>query len=257
MARVSDRLPVFPWDRLEPVQGRGARPPGRLVDLSVGTPVDPVPAVVRQALDAAADSPGYPRPYGTGRAARGDRRLAGAAARCGRRGARRRAAADRLQGAGRLAADPARPGRRRPGGLPARWPTRRTRSARGSPAREPVTYDDPVADLDPARVKLLWLNTPSNPTGRVLGRGRAAPDRRLGARARDPGGLATSATSSWAGRPSRSPCCTRTSAAAGTTGWSPCTRCPSAPTSPGTGARSWPATRPWCGNCSRSASTAA
>jgi len=33
---------------------------------------------------------------------------------------------------------------------------------------EPVTYADPVTDLDPERVKLLWLNTPSNPTGRTM-----------------------------------------------------------------------------------------
>jgi succinyldiaminopimelate transaminase len=35
------------------------------VDLSVGTPVDPVPAVVQAALVAAANSPGYPATYGT------------------------------------------------------------------------------------------------------------------------------------------------------------------------------------------------
>jgi succinyldiaminopimelate transaminase len=37
------------------------------VDLSVGTPVDPVPAVIRAALAAAADSPGYPATHGTRR----------------------------------------------------------------------------------------------------------------------------------------------------------------------------------------------
>lgn len=35
------------------------------MDLSVGTPVDPVPAVIQQALAAAADSPGYPQVWGT------------------------------------------------------------------------------------------------------------------------------------------------------------------------------------------------
>jgi succinyldiaminopimelate transaminase len=35
------------------------------VDLSIGTPVDPVPPVIRQALVAAADSPGYPLTAGT------------------------------------------------------------------------------------------------------------------------------------------------------------------------------------------------
>jgi succinyldiaminopimelate transaminase len=35
------------------------------VDLSVGTPVDPVPGVVQDALRAAADTPGYPATHGT------------------------------------------------------------------------------------------------------------------------------------------------------------------------------------------------
>jgi len=35
------------------------------VDLSVGTPVDPVPQLIQQALAAAADRPGYPATQGT------------------------------------------------------------------------------------------------------------------------------------------------------------------------------------------------
>lgn len=62
---ISARLPVFPWDRLEPYKAAATAHPDGVVDLSVGTPVDPVPAVIRQALTAAADSPGYPLTYGT------------------------------------------------------------------------------------------------------------------------------------------------------------------------------------------------
>lgn len=59
------RLPEFPWDRLVPY-GRTARAhPDGIVDLSVGTPVDPTPEVVREALRAAADAPGYPTTQGT------------------------------------------------------------------------------------------------------------------------------------------------------------------------------------------------
>ena len=36
-----------------------------LVDLSVGTPVDPTPQVVQEALRSAADAPGYPQTWGT------------------------------------------------------------------------------------------------------------------------------------------------------------------------------------------------
>ncbi len=39
--------------------------PGGAVNLSIGTPVDPTPAVIRQALAGAADAPGYPTTHGT------------------------------------------------------------------------------------------------------------------------------------------------------------------------------------------------
>jgi len=58
-------LPDFPWDSLLPAKARAAEHPDGIVDLSVGTPVDPTPAVVRDALVAAADSPGYPLTVGT------------------------------------------------------------------------------------------------------------------------------------------------------------------------------------------------
>ena len=62
---MSAGLPDFPWDTLEPAKARAAEHPDGLVDLSIGTPVDPVPPVIRQALAAAADSPGYPLTVGT------------------------------------------------------------------------------------------------------------------------------------------------------------------------------------------------
>lgn len=59
------RLPDFPWDRLAGAKARAARVPGGMVDLSVGTPVDPTPPLIRQALADAADAPGYPTTHGT------------------------------------------------------------------------------------------------------------------------------------------------------------------------------------------------
>jgi succinyldiaminopimelate transaminase len=59
-----NNLPDFPWDRLVPFKKRAGEHPDGIVDLSVGTPVDPVPQVVREALAAAADSPGYPLTHG-------------------------------------------------------------------------------------------------------------------------------------------------------------------------------------------------
>ncbi|MFT4300038.1 MAG: succinyldiaminopimelate transaminase [Aeromicrobium sp.] len=60
MAAVSRRLPDFPWDTLAAAKARAAAHEGGLVDLSIGTPVDPVPQVAREALAAAGDAHGYP-----------------------------------------------------------------------------------------------------------------------------------------------------------------------------------------------------
>ncbi|MGL4173520.1 MAG: succinyldiaminopimelate transaminase [Actinomycetota bacterium] len=59
------RLPDFPWDSLASAASRARQHPGGLIDLSVGTPVDPTPEVIRQALQGAADAPGYPQAWGT------------------------------------------------------------------------------------------------------------------------------------------------------------------------------------------------
>lgn len=58
-------LPDFPWDSLAPFAATARDHPGGIVDLSVGTPVDPTPDLVREALVAGADSPGYPTTHGT------------------------------------------------------------------------------------------------------------------------------------------------------------------------------------------------
>ena len=57
-------LPDFPWDSLVPLKARASSHVRGLIDLSVGTPVDPTPAVVQEALRAHADAPGYPLTIG-------------------------------------------------------------------------------------------------------------------------------------------------------------------------------------------------
>lgn len=57
-------LPEFPWDRLAPYAERARAHPDGIVDLSIGTPVDPTPQLVRDALAAASDAPGYPLTIG-------------------------------------------------------------------------------------------------------------------------------------------------------------------------------------------------
>jgi len=162
---VAARLPAFPWDSLADAAELARRHPGGIVDLSVGTPVDPVPDVVRAALRAADNSPGYPATAGTA--------------------ALREAAAGWLARRHGVTVDPAAV-------LPvigtkefiASLPTLLgcgPGDIVGYPALAYPTYDvgarlagarpvpaDGVVSLGPERVSLLWLNSPANPTGQVL-----------------------------------------------------------------------------------------
>ncbi len=63
---LSSLLPDFPWDTIADAKARAAAHPGGLCDLSVGTPVDPVPRLALDALAAAGASwAGYPTTWGT------------------------------------------------------------------------------------------------------------------------------------------------------------------------------------------------
>ena len=62
---TSSRLPDFPWDKLAPYKQKAAEHPDGIVDLSIGSPVDPVPDLVKKALADAADAPSYPTTLGT------------------------------------------------------------------------------------------------------------------------------------------------------------------------------------------------
>jgi succinyldiaminopimelate transaminase len=58
-------LPDFPWDFLEPYRERAQAHPGGVIDLSVGSPVDPTPLLATDALAASAQAPSYPLTAGT------------------------------------------------------------------------------------------------------------------------------------------------------------------------------------------------
>jgi aspartate/methionine/tyrosine aminotransferase len=64
---LASRLPAFTWDRIAPLRVKAGLHPDGLVDLSLGTPVDPVPGLIREALAGASDAPGYPATWGTPR----------------------------------------------------------------------------------------------------------------------------------------------------------------------------------------------
>lgn len=59
------QLPEFPWHSLTTAKARAASHIGGIVDLSIGTPVDPTPDIVQEALRSHADAPGYPTTHGT------------------------------------------------------------------------------------------------------------------------------------------------------------------------------------------------
>ncbi|MEE1939215.1 succinyldiaminopimelate transaminase [Streptomyces sp. TRM 70361] len=166
MPPLSARLPVFPWDRLEPYKKTAAGHPDGIVDLSVGTPVDPVPEVVRAALAAAADSPGYPTVWGT--AELRDAITGWCARRLGARGLAHTHVLPVVGSKELVAWLPIQLGLG-PGDKVAyprlAYPTYEV-GARLAGA-EPVVYDEP-REVDPRGLRLLWLNSPSNPTGRVL-----------------------------------------------------------------------------------------
>src|SRR3954467_1986233 len=163
---VSSRLPDFPWDKLAGQVERARAHPGGIVDLSIGTPVDPTPGVVQEALRAAADSPGYPTTIGlpTTRQAALDW-LSSSHAVTG-------LALDQVLpviGSKELIASLAVHLGLGPGDLVVlpelAYPTYEVGAALAG-ARTIAT--DSLTALGPERPALLWLNSPSNPTGRVL-----------------------------------------------------------------------------------------
>ncbi|MER6269492.1 bifunctional succinyldiaminopimelate transaminase/glutamate-prephenate aminotransferase [Streptomyces sp900105755] len=166
MSAVSDRLPTFPWDKLEPYKNTAAAHPDGIVDLSVGTPVDPVPDLIQKALIDAADSPGYPTVWGT--PALRDAITGWVTRRLGARDVTHRHVLPIVGSKELVAWLPTQLGLG-PGDRVAyprlAYPTYEV-GARLARAEYEV-YDDP-RDLDPAHLKLLWLNSPSNPTGKVL-----------------------------------------------------------------------------------------
>ncbi|MCW0216155.1 MAG: succinyldiaminopimelate transaminase [Pseudonocardia sp.] len=159
-------LPDFPWDSLTGVRELAAAHPDGLVDLSVGTPVDPVPAVVRDALAGpAAEIPGYPATHGT--PALREAVAASLGRRFGVTGLDPEAVLPTIGSKELVAWLPTLLGLG-PGdvvGVPAvAYPTYEVGALIAGAT--PVRLAD--GETPPAGTRLVWLNSPSNPTGRVL-----------------------------------------------------------------------------------------
>ncbi|MFV0426597.1 MAG: succinyldiaminopimelate transaminase [Beutenbergiaceae bacterium] len=57
----------YPWDQIAPYIETASTHPDGIVDLSIGTPVDPTPDFIQRALAQHANAPGYPTVAGTQR----------------------------------------------------------------------------------------------------------------------------------------------------------------------------------------------
>ncbi|MER6949730.1 succinyldiaminopimelate transaminase [Nonomuraea sp. NPDC000554] len=157
-----NKLPDFPWDRLEPYKERARAHPDGIVDLSVGTPVDPVPAIVQDALAGAADSPGYPLTHGT-RALRES--AAGWLARRHGVTVDERDVLPLIGSKEFVAWLPTYLGAKRMVFPELAYPTYDV-GARLAGAS--AVASDGLLALGPERVDLVWVNSPGNPTGKVL-----------------------------------------------------------------------------------------
>ena len=164
---VSARFPAFPWDTLDEAKARAAAHPDGLVDLSIGTPVDSTPDVVQKAMADATDA----HAYGT---VLGPRAL-------------RQAAVDWLErrfGVTGVSADHVLTtigSKELIGNLPVQlglgpddlvvipelaYPSYEV-GAQYAGCR--IQASDSTLGLGPARPALVYINSPANPHGRILG----------------------------------------------------------------------------------------
>ncbi|OMG24254.1 succinyldiaminopimelate transaminase [Actinomyces naeslundii] len=165
-------LPDFPWDSLGPYRERAAEHPDGVVDLAVGTPVDPTPEIARTALSAAANAPGYPTAVGASVVRAAIIEWMGR-----RRGVKDLSEAEVIPTIGSkesVALLPLHLGVG-PGDLVlhprAAYPTYDVGARLVGATPVPVDTDaDPTTwDVDDdARVAIVWLNSPGNPDGHVL-----------------------------------------------------------------------------------------
>lgn len=168
--------PPYPYDRLDDLKALGGTRPGGLVDLSIGTPCDPPPAVVLDALAHSGAERGYPPSIGTAayrEAAAGwmARRLGvtvdpGDLAAC--------------VGTKELVAGVPQWLRLRRPDLdtvlyPAiSYPTYAMGATLAGGRAVPYERIEDIAEADAARALCLWVNVPGNPTGELGDLGAAA-----------------------------------------------------------------------------------
>ena len=155
------KLPDFPWDALAPYGERARTHPQGVIDLSQGTPVDPTPEFIQEELRLSSNSPSYPVTTGT-------KELRAAIERYGR---------EALGATGDFDVLPTIGSKEMVALLPflleakriliprIAYPTYRVGGLLNK--AEVIEVDFDPRDWPTEKVDLLWLNSPSNPTGRV------------------------------------------------------------------------------------------
>lgn len=153
------QLPDFPWDALAPYGDKARSHPKGIIDLSQGTPVDPTPEFIQKVFREASNSPSYPVTAGTPEL----------------RAAIKKWAIERLGASGDFDVLPLIGSKELVAWLPTilestkvlipeiAYPTYHVGAILAGAKSTPVGIDAkdwPHADL-------AWLNSPSNPTGRV------------------------------------------------------------------------------------------
>ena len=160
-----DRLPEYPWEQLKPFSAKAALHAGGAVDLSVGSPVDPTPMIIQEALTSSSNAPGYPSTAGTPEIKAAV--VEWFARRRGVEGLKPDQVMPTIGSKELISWLPLLMGLG-PGDVVVQPKVAYTAYVVGAAmcGAEIVSEDDPA--LWPANTKLAWINSPGNPDGRVL-----------------------------------------------------------------------------------------
>ncbi|WP_022881322.1 succinyldiaminopimelate transaminase [Gryllotalpicola ginsengisoli] len=158
-------LPDYPWDLMAPFAAKARAHPDGVVDLSIGSPVDETPALIREALAKATDAHSYPTTAGT--PALREAIVAWYARRRGVTGLTPQHVLPTIGSKELVALLPLLLGLRT-GDIVvhprAAYPTYAVGAAIADASA--IASDDPAEW--PEGTRLIWLNSPGNPDGRVL-----------------------------------------------------------------------------------------
>ncbi|MDT0167745.1 succinyldiaminopimelate transaminase [Pseudarthrobacter sp. BRE9] len=163
-------LPDYPWEAMAPYLAKASEHPGGAVNLSIGTPVDPTPQLVQDALKAAANAPGYPTVHGT--AALREAIAGWFERRRGVPGLDPRNIMPTVGSKELVAWLPLLLGLK-PGDVVVRpkvaYPTYDIGATLAGLTSVATDNLDELDDATRSRVRLVWVNSPGNPTGSVRG----------------------------------------------------------------------------------------